>query len=143
MKTLNFTQFCHENGFIDDYSVLNHAALSPSGHMSQIEHSHQMDLHLERLKSNKHAHELFYNAVKDGSIIDLGGELVREKILMQEAKKADAKSLNEISIIEGKIRFIESLGGMSHLQNGQLKKNYKMQVDYYLNQIEQLKTQNK
>jgi hypothetical protein len=138
MEALNFTQFCAKNGFIDDYSVLDHAALSPSGRKSEKEHNRQMSLMQERAESNKQAHLLFYEGVKNGEIIDASGELSMEGILSAERMQLFEKTTSEIRILHGKIEFIHSLGGMSHLANGKLKKGYQAQVDLYSRKIEEL-----
>ena len=56
---------------------------------------------------------------------------------MEEGERIKAID-SKINIIKGKIQFIESLGTMSHLKNGSLKKGYKMQVDDYIKQLEAL-----
>lgn len=142
METLNFTQFCVKNGYPCDLDTIFQAQLlggrGLAGKVSkrsvneQDERFHKMQL------ENKKAHELFYSGVRDGSIIDGSGELTKEKILQRETRANDEAVKSEISIIRCKISFIESLGSMSHMKNGKLKKGYQCQVDEYNERLNQL-----
>jgi len=143
METLNFTQFCIKNGYPCDYDAMFQAQLLGSrglaGHISKRNVSKQDDVFCEMQAKNKHAHELFYNAVKDGTIIDASGDLKKESIIRMEEDERIKVVESKINIIKGQIQFIESLGGMSHMKNGNLKKGYKMQVDDYTKQLEALR----
>lgn len=142
MEILNFTQFCIKHGYPCDNDTMFHAQLLGSrglaGSISKRSINKQDEAFQKMQLENKKAHELFYNAIKNGSLIDGSGELTQEKILQKEGRIYSEKIASEIKIIEGKISFIESLGSMSHMKNGKLKKGYQMQVDDYNLQIEHL-----
>ena len=142
METLNFTQFCIKNGYPCDLDTMFQAQLLGSrglaGKVSKRSVNEQDERFHKMQAQNKKAHELFYSGVRDGSIIDGSGELTKEKILQRETRANDEAVKNEISIIRGKISFIESLGLMSHTKNGKLKKGYQCQVDEYNERLKQL-----
>ena len=142
MKTQNFTQFCIEIGFPCDYDTMFNAQLLGSrglaGRISTRTVKKQDEAFHEMQKLNKTAHELFYNAIKNGDLLDGSGELTREKILQREASISRDETKSKIAIIHGKIQFIESLGSMSHMKNGKLKKGYQLQIDDYNKQLTEL-----
>lgn len=142
METLNFTQFCIKNGYPCDLDTMFQAQLLGSrglaGKVSKRSVSAQDELFHKMQSENKKAHELFYSSVRDGSIIDGSGELTKEKILQRENRANDEAAKSEISIIRGKISFIESLGSMSHMKNGKLKKGYQCQVDEYNERLKKI-----
>lgn len=142
METLNFTQFCTKYGYPCDLDTIFKAQLLGSrglaGKVSKRNVSKQDEQFHKMQSENKKAHELFYNGVRDGSIIDGSGELTKEKILQRESRLNSEAVKSEINIIRGKIFFIESLGLMSHMKNGKLKKGYQCQVDEYNERLNQL-----
>ena len=95
----------------------------------------------EMQSKNKEAHELFYNSVKNGSIIDADGIFVKDEILKKEAQKISIDTENKIKHLQGYIDMVNGLGKMSHLKNGNLKKGYQLAVDDHLQKIELLKNQ--
>ena len=142
MEILNFTQFCEKNGYPCDYDTMFHSQLlggrGLAGSVSKRNIKKQ-DEEFHKLQSeNKKAHELFYNLVKNGEIIDASGELTKENILAREKRLNDKETQSKIEILKGKISFIESLGTLSHQKNGKLKKGYQMQVDEYTQQLNNL-----
>lgn len=142
MEILNFTQFCQKNGFPCDYDTMFNAQLLGSrglaGRISKRSITKQ-DQEFHKMQSeNKKAHELFYDLVKNGEILDASGELTKENILAREKRVNDKETQSKIDIIKGQISFIESLGSMSHQKNGKLKKGYQLQVDEYNNQLNNL-----
>jgi hypothetical protein len=68
-----------------DYDTLFEAQLlggrGLDGKISKKAIKTQDDKFLEMQKKNKEAHELFYNAVKKGDIIDASGKLEKEEII--------------------------------------------------------------
>lgn len=142
MKIINFTQFCKLHGFPCDYDTMFQAQILGSrgldGSVSKRSVSKQDDEFHQMQAKNMEAHALFYDAVKNGDIIDGSGELKKESIIRNEADEQHKAVESKVSILRGKIQFIESLGGMSHMRNGNLKKGYKMQVEEYIKQIESL-----
>ena len=142
MEILNFTQFCIKHGYPCDNDTMFQAQLLGSrglaGSISKRTISKQDDSFHKMQSENKKAHALFYEAIKNGSLIDGSGELTQENILQREKRMSDEKIKSTLEGLKGKIRFIESLGGMSHMKNGNLRKNYQMQVNEYNLQIEQL-----
>lgn len=142
METLNFTQFCTKYGYPSDYDTMFQAQLLGSrglaGRISKRNVSKQdEDFHAMQAK-NSEAKKLFYQAVKNGTLIDGSGELTQSGILQKEKQLSDDAVKSEIETLKGKIKFIESLGQMSHLKSGKLKKGYQWQVDDYNNRIKQL-----
>lgn len=142
METLNFTQFCIKYGYPCDYDTMFESQLLGSrglaGNVSKQAVKSQDDNFHDMQRQNKEAHTLFYNAVKNGEILDGSGKLTQSGILAHEQRIKSEQIKSELQILQGKIKFIESLGNMSHLKNGKLKKGYQMQVDEYNEQIKRL-----
>ena len=145
METLNFTQFCIKNNFPSDYDTMFQAQLLGSrglaGRISKRSVNSQDAKFHEMQSKNKEAHELFYNSVKNGSIIDADGRFVKDEILKKEAQKISIDTENKIKHLQNYIDMVNGLGKMSHLKNGKLKKGYQLAVDDHLQQIELLKNQ--
>ena len=135
MESLNFTQFCQKNGFPCDYDTMFNSQLlggrGLAGSISKRSIKKQDEAFLQMQSENKKAHELFYNMIKNGEIIDASGELTKDNILAREKRLNDKETQSKIEILKGKISFIESLGTLSHQKNGKLKKGYQSQVDEY------------
>ena len=142
MESLNFTQFCKKNGYPDDYDTIFEAQIlggrGLAGSISKRAINEQDKRFHEKQQLNKQAHNEFYELVKTGQIIDASGELTKENILERERRINDKETQSKIQIIKGKIDFINSLGSLSHMKNGKLKKGYQIQVDEYNQQLEQL-----
>lgn len=142
MEVLNFTQFCKKNGYPCDYDTMFNAQLLGSrglaGSVSKRSINKQDEAFHKMQSENKKAHELFYNLVKNGEILDGSGELTKENILAREKRLNDKETQSKIEIIKGKISFIESLGTLSHQKNGKLKKGYQLQIDEYNEQLNNL-----
>lgn len=142
METLNFTQFCIKHGYPCDNDTMFQAQFLGSrglaGHVSKRNISKQDEAFHNMQAENMKAHTLFYQAVKDGTLIDGSGELTQEGILRKEKRLNDEKVKSEIERYQNRNNFIESLGTMSHLKNGKLKKNYQIQVDMNNAEIEKL-----
>lgn len=145
METLNFTQFCIKNNLPSDYDTMFQAQLLGSrglaGSVSKRSINSQDAKFHEMQSKNKEAHELFYNAVKNGEIVDRSGKLVKDEILKKEAKFLRDEISSKIKILQQNIDRIKSFGKMSHLKNGKLKKGYQLAVDDHLQKIELLKNQ--
>ena len=145
METLNFTQFCIKNNLPSDYDTMFEAQLLGSrglaGRISKRSVNSQDAKFHEMQSKNKEAHELFYNSVKNGSVIDADGRFVKDEILKKEAQKISIDTENKIKHLQGYIDMVNGLGKMSHLKNGKLKKGYQLAVDDYLQKIELLKNQ--
>lgn len=142
MEILNFTQFCKKNGYPCDYDTMFNAQLlggrGLAGSVSKRSIKKQDEAFNKMQSENKKAHELFYNLVKNGELLDASGELTRENILAREKRLNDKETQSKIEIIKGKISFIESLGSLSHKKNGKLKKGYQLQIDEYNEQLNNL-----
>ena len=143
METLNFTQFCIKNGFPCDYDTMFQAQLLGSrglaGKVSNRAVKSQDNSFREMQKRNKEAHELFYNAVKNGSIIDASGKLVKDEILKRESQQATQETESKIKNLQQYVDFIKGMK-TSYLKNGKLKKPYQLAVDDHEQKIELLKT---
>ena len=142
IETLNFTQFCIKNGFPCDNDTMFHAQLLGSrglaGKVSNRAVKSQDNSFVEMQQRNKEAHELFYNAVKNGSIIDASGKLVKEEIIKKEANLHYIEIENKIKNIQSYIDFIKSMK-TSYLKNGKLKKSYQLAVNDHELKIANLK----
>jgi hypothetical protein len=141
MLEQNFTQFCKANDYTDDYSCLNHAALSPSGHMSKRSRDFERKEHLKRIASNLMATDAYRLAVLSGDIIDPSGAYDRDSLLEADTKRLRDKLESSISSLNQNISFIESLGSMSHKKNGELKIGHQRTVDHYNKQKAELVSQ--
>lgn len=142
MEQLNFTQFCIKYCYPCDCDTMFQAQLLGSrgyaGRISKRSISKQDEEFHKMQSENTKAHAIFYEKVKSGEIIDISGELTQEKILQREKRINDKNIASEIDSLNRKISFIESLGGMSHLKNGKLKKGYQITVDLYIAELEKL-----
>lgn len=142
MEILNFTQFCKKNGYPCDYDTMFNAQLlggrGLAGSVSKRAINKQDEEFHKMQSENKKAHQLYYDLVKNGEIIDPSGELTKEKILEREKRVNDKETQSKIEILKGKISFIESLGGMARKKKGKLKKGYQLQVDEYTKQLNNL-----
>lgn len=142
-ETLNFTQFCVKHGYPSDYDTLFDAqyngSLGLAGHVSKRTIGKLQSEATANREKNNQAHTEFIEAIIQGEVIDASGELTKEKILAERKTRHNKEMQSQIDIAYTHIKFIESLGKMSHLSNGKLKKGYQIQVDDYNNQIERLK----
>jgi hypothetical protein len=131
METLNFTQFCAKKGLPCDYDTMFHAQLlggrGLDGRISKKAIKNQDKKFSEMQIRNKEAHKLFYEAVKNGSIIDASGKIRQEEILKKEAQVLRSDAESKIKILENYINFIKGLK-TSYLKNGKLKKSYQLAV---------------
>ncbi len=143
VETLNFTQFCKKNNLPSDYDTLFEAQLlggrGLDGKISKKAIKTQDDKFLEMQKKNKEAHELFYNAVKKGDIIDASGKLEKEEIIKKEADFHNIKIENEIKNLQSYIDLVKSMK-TSYLKNGKLKKGYQLAVNDHELKIANLKS---
>lgn len=142
METLNFTQFCVKNGFPCDNDTMFHAQLLGSrglaGKVSNRAVKSQDNSFSEMQKRNKEAHELFYNGVKNGSIIDASGKLVKDEILKKEAQFLSSETEAKIKNLQSYIDFVKSMK-TAYLKNGKLKKGYQLAVNDHEEKIQILK----
>lgn len=131
-QILNFTQFCIKNGFPCDNDTMFHAQLLGSrglaGKVSNRAVKSQDDSFSTMLQRNKEAHELFYNAVKNGSIIDASGKLVKDEILKKEAQILSSEIQSKIKNLQSYIDFVKGMK-TAYLKNGKLKKGYQLAVN--------------
>ena len=65
-EQLNFTQFATRRGYVDDYSVLDHNDLSPSGHVSKRGRKAAQDRQQDRAMSNIAGHVAYQAAIDAG-----------------------------------------------------------------------------
>lgn len=142
MEILNFTQFCVKNGYPCDNDTMFNAQLLGSrglaGKVSNRAVKSQDNSFSEMLQQNKEAHDLFYNGVKNGSIIDASGKLVKEEILKKEAQQKNQETENKIKNLQSYIDFVKGMK-TSYLKNGKLKKSYQLAVNDHEEKIQLLK----
>ncbi|MFA5300569.1 MAG: hypothetical protein WC389_20470 [Lutibacter sp.] len=142
-ESLNFTQFCVKHGYPSDYDTLFEAqyngSLRLAGHVSNRTIKKIQSTAILNREKNNQAHTEFINAILQGEVIDASGELTKESILFERKQHNNAILNSKINAINSQIQFIESLGKMSHLSGGKLKRGYQLAVDDYNNQIENLK----
>lgn len=142
METLNFTQFCIKYGYPSDYDTAFQAQYlggrGLAGSVSKRSISKQDNEFHNMQSKNIEAHSIFYQKVKEGTLIDGSGELTQEGILSKEKRIHDEKIQSEIERCKNRIKHIESLGTMSHLKNGKLKIGYQRAVDDNNQQINKL-----
>lgn len=142
MEVLNFTQFCKKHGLPDDHDTMFTAQLLGSrglaGKISiRAVKDQDKDFALMQQK-NKEAHELFYNGVKNGSIIDRSGKLTKEEILKKESRIVESETESKIKSLQSYIDFVTSLK-TAYLKNGKLKKGYQLAVNDHQEKINTLK----
>ena len=135
MLEQNFTQYCKANKYPSDYDTMFEAqyngSLGLAGHVSK--HTiKSIRAEADRNRAlNIQAHREYNQAILSGEVVDPSGEVARDGLVAAQRKQEEA-------VIEGKrvqlmsqISFIESLGGMSHRRNGNLKPSYQRTVDLY------------
>jgi uncharacterized protein RhaS with RHS repeats len=94
----------------------------------------------EMQQENKKAHELFYESVKNGLIIDGSGKLTKENILKSESLKNTKEIESKINQAQKYIDFVKSMK-TSYLKNGKLKKSFQLAVNDHEEKIQILKNQ--
>ena len=141
-KYQNFTQFAGEHGLPCDYDTMFEAQLLGSRGLAGRISKRQIKLGDARFRQmimdNSKAKDLFIEAVLSGEIIDISGEYVREDLLNQQVEAHRKQQETEKRLIQDKIAFIESLGSMSHTNNGKLRKGYQIQVDELNKQLKEM-----
>ncbi len=110
VKKHNFTTFAREHGFVDDFSVLDHGQLSPSGKRSKRAHTESMRRMEDRMESNKKGHEAFRKAILAGEVIDIEGKVTKEGLLAEQKERAAKKVEGRVAQIDAQIRFTRDLG---------------------------------
>lgn len=144
MEALNFTQFCIKNGFPSDYDTMFQAQLLGSrglaGRISQRSIKIQDESFDKMMIENSKAHQLFYNAIKSGELLDSEGKLTQDGIIKSEKERNNKAIQSQIDSCESYIKFVSGMS-TSHLKNGKLKKSYQIGVDHHLAQINELKNQ--
>lgn len=142
METLNFTQFCAKYGFPCDYDTMFNAQLLGSrglaGKVSNRAVKDQDNNFTIMQQRNKEAHELFYNGIKNGSIIDASGKLIKEDILKKESQTLNKETESKIKSLQSYIDFVKSMK-TAYLKNGNLKKGYQLAVNDHEEKILKLK----
>jgi len=133
MKRMNFTQFAALHGYVDDYSILDHSMLSPSGRISGRTRGEALKRLRERLDSNRRGHEAFQAAIDKGEIIDSEGK----------HKPTPKRTNNQGEILQLQLqlqRMIEvwEQVGIS-TKTGKLRPSYKKQIENALKKINQLR----
>lgn len=142
MEILNFTQFCVKHGYPCDNDTMFNAQLLGSrglaGTISKRAVKSQDNDFVIMQERNKKAHNLFYNAVKNGEVIDGSGKLVKDEILKKESQRQAQEIESKIKNLQSYIDFVKVMK-TSYLKNGKLKKSYQLAVDDHLQKIESLK----
>lgn len=109
-KEQTFTMFAAEHGYTDDYSLIDHSELSPSGKRSKRGETARLRRMDERFKSNREGHKAFNKAILADEIIDPSGKVTKEGLLVRQ-KEAEAKKVSgRISQIDAQIRFTKDTG---------------------------------
>jgi hypothetical protein len=143
MKTQNFTQFCTENNYPSHYDTMFEAQLLGSrglaGRISKRGINSQDAKFHDMQTKNKEAHKLFYDGVKNGSIIDADGRFEMKAILTKEHTDKIKDIESKIIYLQRYIDTVNGLGKMAHLNNGKLKKGYQLAVNDHLQKIDVLK----
>lgn len=135
----NLTQFCYDNSYPSEFDILEHGMLGESGHMSKRTKEHLMNAHVDRLNKHLEAVEIFCNKIMNDEIIDINGKYTKADLIKRKNKAYNNLILGEILQNERHIEHINSLGKMSHLDNGKLKKGYQRAVDFSIHKITELK----
>lgn len=142
MDSLNFTQFCVKHGYPCDYDTMFNAQLLGSrglaGSISKRNIKSQDNTFNEMQAKNKEAHYLFYNAVKNGEILDASGELTKDEILKKESQALKEETESKIKNLQSYIDFVTGLK-TAYLKNGKLKKGYQLAVNDHQEKINNLK----
>lgn len=137
-KTQNFTQFAKEHGFTSDLEITDHATLSPSGQerVSKRQRDFSRQALQDRIESNKQGHLAYEEAISRGEVIDPEGKITAESLKKEVDTAEIKKAESEITAAENQIKFIESLGTVSHAKSGRLKIGYQRTVDGFNERID-------
>jgi len=141
-ESLNFTQFCAKYGYPCDYDMMFEAqyngSLRLAGHVSNRTINKVQETARANRERNNQAHAEYIDKIINGEVIDPSGEYVKEKIIAERIQRQNKAIQTQIDAHNTNIQWIESLGKMSHLANGKLKKGYQLAVDDYKNKIAEL-----
>ena len=132
-EQLNFTQFAGQHGYVDDYSVLDHNDLSPSGHVSKRGRKAAQDRQQGRAMSNIAGHVAYQAAVDAGDVTDPSGKYIpTPKDQTPEAKAARSRIVQ----LQSRVAFLETVGLSS--KTGKLRPSYKREIDHARHDIAML-----
>ena len=122
----NFTTFAREHGFTDDFSVLDHGQLSPSGKQSKRAHTESMRRMEDRIESNKKGHEAFRKAILAGEVIDIEGKVTKEGLLAEQKERAAKKVEGRLSQIRAQTQLLRDTGKG---KKGTIRSSIQKQID--------------
>ncbi len=134
----NFTTFARAHGFVDDFSVLDHGQLSPSGKRTKRAHTESMRRMEERIESNKKGHEAFREAILAGEVIDIEGKVTKEGLLAEQKERAAKKVEGRLSQIRAQIQLLRDTGKG---KKGTIRPSIQKQIDALEAEKEQLQAQ--
>ena len=120
---MNFTQFCTKNGYCNDYNVLDHGDLSPSGRVSKRSREASLARMRKRIASNNNGHIAYQEAIDSGKFSDPNGKVLpTPKTETPEYKKCESRIMQ----LESIIKIWESVG--ISIKTGKLRPSYKKQI---------------
>ena len=130
---LNFTQFAGQRGYVDDYSVLDHNDLSPSGHVSKRGRKAAQQRQQDRAMSNVAGKVAYQAAIDAGDVTDPSGKYIpTPKDQTPEAKAAKSRIVQ----LQSRIAFLQTVG-LSR-KTGKLRPSYKREIDHAQHDIDLL-----
>jgi hypothetical protein len=139
-ELLNFTQYCVKNGYPSDYDTLFEAqyngSLGLAGHVAKRTINKLHENANNNRNQNKIAHIKYTEAILNDEIIDPSGEIVKENILKYRRNAKIKELQNQISIGQGHIKFMLSLGKMSYTSSGKIKANCQRVIDSHQIEID-------
>jgi len=136
----SLTQFCKENNYPSEFDILEHGMLGSSGYMSKRTKDVAMEAHLNKLKLHEEAIGIFCELIINDEITDTNNKYIKSELLEFKRKEHNKPLEIKIMVNERQIEYINSLGKMSHLENGKLKKSYQRSVDFSLHKIAECKS---
>lgn len=132
-ESLNFTQYCVKYGYPSDYDTLFEAqyngSLGLAGHVAKRTINKLHDNAMNNRERNNEAHDKYTQAILNDEIIDPSGEIVKENILKYRRNAKIKELQSQINNAQSSIKFVLSLGRMSHTASGKIRKNYQLMID--------------
>lgn len=126
MVTENFTQFCVRNHYTSEWDIVDHAALSPSGHCSNHERANKIKALDKRMTSNKLAHREYEAAILKGEIVDPSSEYTIEELKRQQQAAQDKIKNDKIGQLENRIHYLSDFGKG---KTGKIRPSYQREID--------------
>ncbi len=131
----NFTQYATTNGYPCDYDTMFEAqyngSLGLAGRVSKRTVKRLEETASNNRALNNQAHREYNKAILSGEVMDPSGEVTKEDLLARIQSRETAVIQGKRDQLTSQIAFIESLGRMSHRENGNLKPKYQRTIDIY------------